>query len=607
MVSQPAPAHHKAPRASALWLAALSIGLAAGLADVVHLMWSAQGRTSDGLGPHMLWMTPLSTLLWFLLAALILAPLRQRLSYAAGVGALIGLATLSLLLRNPRIHITAVLLIAIGVAVQATRLLRQREQATAGVFKRLALPLVLTIAILGAGVTLLERGAERRALAALPPPSSHVNVLLLVLDTVRAMDLSLYALDHPTTPGLERWARDGVVFDWAFATAPWTLPSHASLFTGRPAHELSTNWNQPLDERDPTLAEVLRGRGYVTAGFVANLLFLNRDWGIRRGFSHYEDNPIAPGELLVSGALGLTLQGIRPLRRVLGYHEIPARKSAADLNHDLLAWLDRQSGERPFFAFINYYDAHQPYLPPPAYDRRFATSGQPRAHYYDYSLHEVGYQRDRQFTAMEYQREREAYQATIAYLDDELDRLFSELQRRTLLDRTIVIVTSDHGEHFGEYGLNGHGNSLYTQLTRVPLLLRYPPAIPSGSRIAAPVSLDEVPATVLDLTRGGGIGDFPGFSLARYWGARPPADTTPVLMSLRLPNHDLIRGLVVGSHHLVVQSREGQTGLFDLSKDPLEAKSLAADTALTATMVHLHAMLDSLIPDTVPGRKGPAA
>ncbi len=123
-----------------------------------------------------------------------------------------------------------------------------------------------------------------------PSPSAAApNVLFIVLDTVRADRLSLYGYDRPTTPALERWARQGILFSEARATAPWTLASHASLFTGRWPRELGVKWLTPLGTTVPTLAEYFGSRGYATAGFVANLIYCSYDTGLDRGFTHYED------------------------------------------------------------------------------------------------------------------------------------------------------------------------------------------------------------------------------------------------------------------------------------------------------------------------------
>ena len=148
---------------------------------------------------------------------------------------------------------------------------------------------------------LSEHRALRRLPAAIP---GAPNVLLIVLDTVRADALSLYGYDRDTSPNLVRLARGGVRFEQARATAPWTLPSHASMFTGRWPHQLDIGTFRPLDARSPTLAEVLGARGYVTAGFVANPIFCHADYGLARGFLHYEDIPVSPLEILRSTLLG---------------------------------------------------------------------------------------------------------------------------------------------------------------------------------------------------------------------------------------------------------------------------------------------------------------
>ena len=116
------------------------------------------------------------------------------------------------------------------------------------------------------------------------------------MDTVRAGNLSLYGYLRPTTPRLEQFAKTGVRFDRAIAAAPWTLPSHAAMFTGRFPHEISADFRAPLDSARLTLAEAMRARGYMTAGFVANTYYCNAENGLGRGFAHYEDYPISASE-----------------------------------------------------------------------------------------------------------------------------------------------------------------------------------------------------------------------------------------------------------------------------------------------------------------------
>ena len=203
------------------------------------------------------------------------------------------------------------------------------------------------------------------------------NVLLLVMDTVRADRLSLHGYKRDTTPNLVRLARKGVRFDQARSTAPWTLPSHASMFTGRWPHQTGVSEDRPLDATHPTLAEFLSDRGYLTAGFVGNTYFCNSWFGLGRGFAHYEDFydedlVISITETLRCSALGRCLLRIASLP--LGVER--RRKDAAAVNHDFLDWLSEQDKERPFFAFLNFFDAHTPYLLPEGAEPRFGPSVQ---------------------------------------------------------------------------------------------------------------------------------------------------------------------------------------------------------------------------------------
>src|SRR5690606_10676013 len=248
MVSDaPRPTGAAPASAATLWLAGLTAGLLTGIGEVLYHVWRTQTRTSDGLGAHVAWMAPLSNLLWFLPLAGLLVLLRRRIPLPVAIGLLAALLSLCLLYLRPRLYDLTALLIATGVGVQAARLTRSRTAGVARWVRRLAPGLVGLVVLAGGVVAFREWRAERRAVAALPAAGGQTNVLLLVLDTVRAMELSVYGFERPTTPGMEKWAREGVVFERAFSTSPWTLPGHASLFTGRWAHELSARWDRPLD------------------------------------------------------------------------------------------------------------------------------------------------------------------------------------------------------------------------------------------------------------------------------------------------------------------------------------------------------------------------
>ena len=195
------------------------------------------------------------------------------------------------------------------------------------------------------------------------------NVILIVWDTVRAPNLSLYGYPRDTTPNLVEWARKGVRYTMALAPAPWTYPSHSCFFTGQWPYKLNSQWNYTLDATYPTLAEYLASRGYQTVGFAANTECCSYETGLDRGFTHYEDYPLTPRFLL-----GRTVPGSWILKNILSRGDFYDSKwidlqsrDVRGINDAFLDWLRRRRRDRPFFAFLNYFDAHDPYVPPAEY------------------------------------------------------------------------------------------------------------------------------------------------------------------------------------------------------------------------------------------------
>ena len=475
----------------------------------------------------------------------------------------------------------AAALLAAGLAVQTAHVIAAHPQRFRALVRRTLAWMVALIVGLGLGLQGWQALTERRALATLPPASPNApNVLLIVLDTVRAQSLSLYGYARPTTPQLERLARSGVRFERAIAPAPWTLPSHASMFTGYFPSALSVDWQIPLDATHPTLAEVLRAHGYHTAGFVANMIYCSVESGLNRGFIRYEDYPVLPGEILVSSSLGRRLVQNKKFRRIVNYME-EHRKSAADVNRSFLRWLSRHD-RRPFFAFLNYMDAHDPYRPPKPFDRMFGPKkwrGAARQ-----AWPQTG-------VPPEIQARLDAYESSIAYLDQQVVLLVAELQQRGVLENTLVIITSDHGEEFREHEMKSHGNSLYLTALHVPLLIIFPHRVPEGWSVREPVSLRDLPATVLDLLQLEGGTQFPGRSLVRLWDrTRGPGrpSTDPILSEVTrrygepiwypVSSGDL-KSLVVGRYHYIVITRvrdmREEEELYDVERDPFELSDLA--------------------------------
>jgi arylsulfatase A-like enzyme len=454
---------------------------------------------------------------------------------------------------------------------------------------------VLTVTGLAAGVYGWQKIPEIRIRSKLPRAQRDVpNVLFIVLDTVRASSLSLYGYDRRTAPWLEEFAKTAVRFDRAFSAAPWTLPSHASMFTGRLPHELSVDWYSPLDATYPTLAEVMAAHGYLTAGFIANTSYCSREFGLHRGFAHYEDFPISLSALANSSALGTAVADARWFRDLVGDREVLGRKHAPLVSQGFLNWVTSRN-ETPFFAFLNYFDAHDPYLPPLEFLPQYAPQ-RPKSNILRSEIE--------QFTLRDLQELRDSYDGCIAYLDRELELMFQQLRQSGILENTVVIITADHGEQFGEHGLTTHGNSLYLPLLHVPLLISFPSRIASATSVREAVSTRELAATILDLVGIPEPAGIPGSSLARYWSS--DADDEPnestVLFSetdkkLGFPSSypvskGALKSLLFEGMHYIKNLGDGREELYDIELDPLELNDLANTTQGRETLTRFRLLLN---------------
>ena len=264
------------------------------------------------------------------------------------------------------------------------------------------------------------------------------NLIVVTLDTMRADRLPIYGFSGIETPTLERFSAGGAVFEQAFAAAPLTLPSHASLFTGLlpPRTGVRDNASPPLAETFTTLAEVMRGHGLTTAAFVASSV-LASSRGLAQGFDSYREAP--------ENCAG-----------------IPPRRRASQVIDDAVAWLG-SSDRAPFFAWIHLFDTHRPYDLPGDFENR---------HF-------------------------DPYLSAVLYEDAQLGRVLSHLDARDLLQDTLIVVAGDHGESLGDHGEESHGIFLYEEALRVPLII-HGPGVPAR-RLMPVVRLIDVMPTVLDL------------------------------------------------------------------------------------------------------------
>jgi arylsulfatase A-like enzyme len=471
-------------------------------------------------------------------------------------------ATLTVMLIPP-----AAILLAAGIATQVVRLAATRQRVLHRLFIR-TIPGMIALALL-AGITVQVRywWSERQMLRSLPPAASAApNVLLIVLDTVRAKSMGLYGYAKDTTPNLQRWARRGVLFDQAIAPSPYTLASHASMFTGRYPHQLATDWTAPLEAGCPVLAQVLHDRGYVTVGFVANTWNAGRQTGLDRGFSHYVAHRFTLLEILIRSALCRTL-----------LHPPRGTPPASAINADFSRWL-AHSPRRPFFAFLNYNDCHAVYEPEPQ-DQTF--SREERRQIVRWSV--LAFDAPQPETdSARLTLVREAYDHCLRGLDRRISALLQGLEDRGDLKNTIVIIVGDHGEQFGEHNLIQHADSLYRPALHVPLLIIAPNSPAAGQRVHQMVTLRDLPATILDLLQlpHGGI---PGDSFAAAITNSPDA---PLPASLKFafvtqgihfpgwhPNADGPVGAVFLDGKYYIRNAI-QEELYDFQTDPDEQHNL---------------------------------
>jgi arylsulfatase A-like enzyme len=316
-----------------------------------------------------------------------------------------------------------------------------------------------------------------RAEAPPPPAARGLNVVLVVLDASSRARFGAYGAPGDTTPHVDALAREGLVFEDAHSHAPYTLASTASLFTSRtpPEHGVVEKTDR-LDGQLPTLAEHLRQSGYATACFSGNI-FVARRFGMDRGFETFEE--LFRGR--TGGRVALATDFDAPVGAWL--HEAAARA---------------RDGSRPFFLYLHYVQPHEPYdAGPPEFYRGLDPGYQGRI---DgsvdsmYAIYEGRYRLD----ADELERLRRLYEGNLRFADAAVGRLVERLRALDLLERTLVIVTSDHGEALGERGLFGHNTSVDESMTAIPLVVRLPGALARRGRVAWPVATIDLAPMILE-------------------------------------------------------------------------------------------------------------
>lgn len=581
---------------AAVWLA-----LATGLAEAAY--WLIKQQLLNELlcmHPGYWWMSPLCQIGLMAFPAFVFVAVawsRPRWDIVPfGVTIFAFMGWLNLLALAAPLHDIALMLAACGLAAASGRVFLKYRAGCLTVMRLTAVPALVLLAIAAVGQTVVGQRREAAAIAALPaPPAGAPNILLIVLDAVRADALETYGANREVAPHLASLAEQGVTFEEAWSTAPWTLPSQAGMFTGRLPSELSADWLSALDDCPPTLAEALAAQGWLTGGFVGNTHYCSAETGLARGFSHYEDYRLTLADLAMCTAVGRKFL-LSSLAVDCGQSDWPARKRASEVSGGLLDWLPPREN-RPYFAFLNFYDAHDPYLALPGYQARGPASRD------DVLLmrHWWWVAKDK-LTGEQVELLRSCYEDCIRGLDAHVGQMLKELKQRDALDNTIIIVTADHGEHFGDHDLYLHGNSLYEPLIHVPLVVVWPEKIPAGVRVRTPVSLSGLPNTLLELA--GVECRFPGISWTQCWNAghESAARVLPDLdvVAAEIPSqaeHPPCHGHSPVAHGPMqclrsgdlkyIHHGDGTVELYDLGRDPQECHNLADAPAYRSSLQRL--------------------
>ena len=365
------------------------------------------------------------------------------------------------------------------------------------------------------------------------------DIIFIVLDTQRADRLGCYGHSKAITPNLDKFANEGVLFEQAISPAQWTIPSHASMFTGLypTAHQV-TQSSQSLSPERPHLAELLQESGYQTVAFCNNPLVGILNNGFKRGFQTFynyggaipsvpSDSTTLPRPLrqLIERYTQFLRRISYPIQNFFGQSDLAFRlslnawftpiwsrvanfkgqneRSVRDLSH-FLQEREGEDEERPLFLFLNLMETHLPFTPPSEFIDKVAPylRGSKEARTIMRRWNRESYRwaapLAEPLSELEQQVLSDLYDAEVAYQDAYLGQLIETLQQRDNADNTLTIIVADHGDGLGEHDCMGHAFVAYQELLHVPLLMQWPRKFKSAKRIDTPVSTRRVFHTMLD-------------------------------------------------------------------------------------------------------------
>ena len=379
--------------------------------------------------------------------------------------------------------------------------------------------------------------------------SDSPNVILITIDTLCADHLGCYGYSRNTSPNFDSFAASATRYSRSYASSPWTLPTHASMFTGldpdrHGARTIETqkpsNNVKSLDEQSETLAEVMSAQGYRTGAIVANDGYLDKRWGLDQGFESYD------------------VERVRAVR----------------INAKVDEWLG-QNGQDNFFLFINYMDTHRPYDTTPRLEFLNPPAPPDSRKLLDQLIAEVMPATGGAFPADLVQDVIDQYDTSIANFDEQFGQLIASLEARGLMENTVLVVTSDHGEFFGEHDLVEHSKDVYQEVLHVPLAVLWPGQQP-GEVVHDMVSSSDLPGMILDACGMGAATD----QFLKRPGNHPVISSNWYTRTKDLYHPEWghrfqrVRHVLFDWPYKYIDSSDGQHELYDLSVDPGEQENL---------------------------------
>ena len=415
--------------------------------------------------------------------------------------------------------------------------------------------------------------------------SEKANVILITMDTVRADHMSLYGYERDTTPHLQELSKNATVYTHAIASSDMTLSTHASMFTGLYVRQHGAHYDlpsapagRPLDNKFDTLAEILSENGYKTMAVVANHGFLGHSFNLNQGFQYYDQR--TPVQFLGCAQPFTLRNDVCNFMRLFSSPEQYDKytRSAEEINKEVFRLFGKtERNNNRFFLFINYMDPHWPYIPPEPFDRLYPGKIEHFTMKRYFELVKDVMRDEDNISEKERNHMLSQYDGEIAYLDYNIMKLIERLKELDLYENSLIIITSDHGEAFGEKNLLGHGVSVYQDQVYVPLIIKYPHSN-NGHVVNDIVTSIDIMPTIMDVLGFVKPEYMLGWSLVKD----EPGNSRDIvsesfprgMLSSWNPKFSRVARALFSGQYKFISSTVGKRELYNLGSDPDERENL---------------------------------